>query len=164
MAPIFIDFEAFQDRNGDFMIKELCLLDADRPLTPLYFLFTPTEPWHELSEDRKTSAHFLTQHFHHLQWEEGNTRFCANCLMHHIRSVFPQCDNSIFYIMESKASGPKYHFIKSVFPELNLVNYNVKLDGLPTPPDNIVCPYRQHGRHCAYLKCLGMYQDYTHEL
>ena len=44
-TAIFIDFEAFQHGNEDFMIKELCILDENVPLKPLTFVFKPTKPW-----------------------------------------------------------------------------------------------------------------------
>jgi len=53
MGPFFIDFEAFQHGSGKFLIKELCILDIDRPLFPLYFLFEPLQEWSTLTTAQK---------------------------------------------------------------------------------------------------------------
>jgi hypothetical protein len=38
MSPFIIEFEAFQHR-GHYKLKELCIMDMENPLSPLYFIF-----------------------------------------------------------------------------------------------------------------------------
>ena len=55
MSPYFIDFEAFQHGDEDFILKELVVLNVDRPLHPLYFLFKPMCQWNSLDPAKKVT-------------------------------------------------------------------------------------------------------------
>ena len=67
--------------------------------------------------------------------------------------------NAIFYVMD-QVDGAKINYLKEEFPELNLINYNVVFNSLPLIPHNIKCFHREHGDHCAYLKCMRLYHNY----
>ena len=51
MPPYFIDFEAFQHGDGDFEVKELCMVAVGKPFGKhLYLLFGPSGEWHNLEQ------------------------------------------------------------------------------------------------------------------
>ena len=161
MGPYFIDFEGFQHGAGEYCLKELCIMSIDQPLFPLYYLFEAPRKWQDLHQEEKVTYSYVTNNYHELDWDEGQTRYCSNCIMNHVQHHFPYWQNGIFYVMETQNNGPKYKFLKQEFPELNLVNYNITFNNLPTLPPNISCLHRNHGPHCAFLKCLKMVVHYT---
>ncbi len=160
-GPFFIDFEAFQHGSERPMVKELCIMEFHRPLTPLYYMFRPDCQWNMLDEGQQKTYTWETNHHHHIDWDEGNTRFCSMCIMSCIKEVFPAWNIGMFYVMECESNGPKVKILKKMFPKLNIVNYNVTFDALPTITPNIVCLYRNHSIHCAYLKCMRMLQHHA---
>jgi hypothetical protein len=160
MGPFILDFEAFQ-YQGQFTLKELCLIDVERPFAPLYYMFAPRRGWAELSSGQKRTFDFETRELHGLEWDEGFTRYCRKCVMFHIKQSFPQWASGIFYVMEAQDNGPKVKFIQNEFPDLNIMNYNVTFDNLPYLLGNITCLHREHGPHCAYLKCLRVCNHYN---
>ena len=158
VGPFFIDYEAFQHGN-DVIMKELCIMDYNRPLTPLYYVFMPPYDYKDIDKDMKQSFKWETKHHHHLHLREGNTMFCKSCIMRHISDTFLSWDLGVFYVMENQAGGPKVQLLKAIFPLLTIVNYNVSFNFLPKL-SNVKCIYRRHGEHCAYLKCMRMIQHY----
>ena len=158
MGPHFIDFEAFQ-YQGQYKIKELCIIDVDKPLTPLYYVFDSPSSWRELDDDQQYQYSYQTRKIHHLKWHEGDNCYCANCVMYHIKNDFPYWCNGIFYVMDCY-NGQKVKFLMQEFPELNIVNYNVTFKQLPYITRNITCLHRDHGVHCAYLKCMRLCYHY----
>ena len=160
MAPFFIDFEAFQHGpNGKFKLKELCILDVERPLLPLYYTFASRKSWDRLTNGQRRTYEYQTRELHHLEWSEGHARYCSGCIMHHIKKTFSNSANSIFYVMD-QVDGAKINYLKEEFPELNLINYTMVFNNLPIIPHNIKCFHREHGDHCAYLKCMRLYHHY----
>lgn len=159
-GPFFIEFEAFQHKE-DFIIKELCIMEFHRPLTPLCYLFTPPFNYKNVDDAMRKSFKWQTKNHHHLTWDEGNRIFCNSCVMRHIEEVFPAWDLGIFYVMENIVNGQKLKILKKLFPALNIVNYSINFNDLPIVTENITCFYRNHGDHCAYLKCMRMLQHYA---
>lgn len=161
MSPLFIDYEAFVS-NGKHIIKELCVINVDNPFSPLYYLFSPQIKYSELSASDKMTNYYLSTNHHYIPYCNGSVKFCKECIASHIKDVFPFVENSIVYVLEPKGSdGKKLKTLMEIFPTLNLVAYNFKkMTDLPLPPPNVVCPYMDHGLHCAYMKCLRMYLDY----
>ena len=159
MGAIFVDFEAFQHGASEqFKLKELCILSADRPLTPIYFLFRGSPAWELLKEDQRMTYAYQSRHIHHLEYSEGVVQFCKSCVARTIKTAFPDWINSIFYVMGKQ----KMDFLKSKFPMFNWTEYNgVTMNTLPTLPHNITCLHRPHGDHCACLKCYKLYHHYV---
>jgi hypothetical protein len=156
----FIDFEAFQHGEEDPQFKELCIIDASRPMEPLYYVFQPSMNWEELPSERQSTYNYNTRRIHHLHWLDGITRYCKKCIMHHVKMKFPNWSNGLFYVLD-KVEGPKVKFLKQEFPQLNIVNYNgLTFKTLPTPSIHMDCPYRPHGKHCAFQKCLQLYTHF----
>lgn len=160
-GPFFIDYEAFQHGSGHAIIKELTFMESNRPLSPLHYVFSPPCNWYELDKDEQKTYKWLTKKYHRLAWEEGDRLFCTECITRHIKLNFPAWDVGIWYVLEAEANGPKVTLLKSLFPMLNIVNYNVAFANLPSIPHNITCPYRNHDMHCSFLKCLRMCQHYA---
>ena len=157
VGPYFIDFEAFQHGSGSFKIKELCVIDVDRPLSPLYFVFRESTRWSSLTVEQQQTFAYQTRELHGLHWEEGITRYCRSCIWSWIKETFPLCRNSIFYVMGKQ----KMEYLQKEFPQLNFCEYNVTLNNLPSIAPNIKCLYRDHEQtHCACLKCFRLLQHY----
>ena len=98
---------------------------------------------------------YQSRKIHHLKWHEGGSRYCSNCVMYRIRNDFPSWCSGIFYVMDC-CNGQKVKFLMHEFPELNIVNYNMTFKNLPCISRNITCIHREHGHHCAYLKCMRL--------
>ena len=149
MGAIFVDFEAFQHGSSErYKLKELCVLSADRPLTPLYFLFRGSPAWEELDEDHRKT----------LEYSEGVVTFCKSCVARMIKVSFPEWIDCIFYVMGMQ----KVKYLRYKFPMFHWCEYNgVSLNTLPTLTHNIGCLHRPHGDHCACLKCYKLYHHYV---
>lgn len=156
MSPIFIDFEAFQHGAEPFRIKELCIMDCARPGQPLHLIFNPHVQWHCLNNRRRHTYAYQTNHLHHLQWQEGFVRYCRECLFFVIQFHFPKWQNETFYVLGAQ----KLQFLRRELPRLRLVEYNATLSQLPQLCLQSTCPYRNHGQHCAVLKCYRLYYHY----
>ena len=162
MPPYFIDFEAFQYQSH-YTMKELCIIDVDKPFSPLYFLFGPSTKWQDLEHERQRQHEYQTREIHHIEWNEGVTRNCPKCVMYHIKQWFPLWSSGIFYVMD-RHNGQKMKFLKEKLPQLNIVNYNMTFNNLPMISGNIACIYREHGEHCAYLKCVRLCSHYMNAM
>jgi hypothetical protein len=160
-APaFFIDFEAFQHGDEEPQMKELCVIDADRPMEPLYFVFTPHMDWYCLSEEHRKTYNYQTRRVHRLHWLDGITRYCRECVLFHIAMKFPRWKHGMFYVLD-KPVGPKVEFLNQEFPQLRVVNYNgLTFNTLPEPCIILSCPYKAHGKHCAFRKCLQLYTHF----
>lgn len=157
MPPYFIDFEAFRYKKEKFLIKELAMVDVDKPLTPIYFIFNAKTGWQQLTSDQKLQFKYQSNHIHHLRWNEGVSRYCKACVWHHMKTDFPLCESAITYVMGKE----KMTFLKQQFPKLRLVEYNITFKALPDIPKTIMCVHREHGEHCAYRKTLRLFHHYT---
>ena len=159
MPPYFLDFEAFRYRKESFQIKELTMLDVDKPLTPLYYIFAPTNQWQCLTEDERLQFRYQFNHIHQLHWNEGHSRYCKECIWYHVKTVFPYSDRAVTYVMGKE----KMDFLQKEFPGLHLVEYNVTFKTLPEIPKTLICPFKEHGEHCTYRKTLRLFQHYTNQ-
>ena len=116
-------------------------------------LFHPPTSWMKLDKFKKRTYSYLTRCHHGLHWNEGFTRYCRDCVFHFIEQVFPNCRNETFYVM----GVAKLHFLRQEFPLLHFEEMKTSFCKLPTLPTCYTCPYRNHGEHCAYLKCYKLY-------
>jgi hypothetical protein len=157
MPPYFIDFEAFRYKKNNYIIKELAMLDVNKPLVPLYYVFKNVKPWSALTLEERMQFTFLSKYIHHLTWCEGTSRFCADCIWYHLKLLFPDCESGITYVM---GGGEKLKFLQELFPKLRLVQYNITFKSLPMIAPSIQCLHRQHGEHCAYRKTLRLFHHY----
>jgi len=133
MAPFFIDFEAFQHGNEDIIIKELCIVDANNPLIPLYFIFHPIKNWCYLDLARQKTYNYQFQNIHNLGWNEGTSHYCRRCVYYYIKQAFPyEYRNGIFYVMGEQ----KLNFLKQQFTHLKFCLYNITFDDLPALSTN----------------------------
>ena len=101
-TAIFIDFEAFQHGNEDFMIKELCILDENAPLKPLTFVFKPTKTWDILKSSQKRTYAYQEHQLHHLAWSEGSNSYCTSCLERNIKRAIPLYRDANCYVLGKK--------------------------------------------------------------
>lgn len=156
---LYIDFEAFQHGNGSYELKELCIFQG--PYSYMYFIFRPNTDWLLDYDDeaRRTFAH-LSRRLHRLHWEEGHARYCNSCVFHHITHRFTNWHNAVFIVLD-RASGPKITFLRQEFPQLNIVHaYNLTFNTLPDS-EGMTCPYRNHGKHCAFIKCCQLHKHFN---
>jgi hypothetical protein len=153
---LFLDFEAFQHGAEDYRVKELCVLDVKKPLKPLSFVYKQTIPWDLLTPQQRRTYSYEEFNFHQLSWEEGNSLYCAQCLLLAIKEAFPlatQKDTICYVLGQQKAK-----FMQNELPLLNIVEYKNKLSDLPCILSHYSCTYRDHSvNHCAVLKCYQMY-------
>jgi hypothetical protein len=163
MSPrtLFIDFEAFQHGSENFLMKELCLLDSNSPLRPLYFLFKPSKVWNELSKEQQRTYAYQEHRIHHLSWSEGYTQYCSHCVEYEIKKAFPLITGikSICYVLGRQ----KADFLRRELPMLNIQEYEYAktYKDLPQVPAHLTCTYRHHSReHCAVLKTYQLYAHY----
>ena len=152
-----MDFEAFKCSEDDsFIIKELCILDTHSPLTPLYYMFGSDKSFTSLSPTARRQYRYQTKQIHGLEWSEGISRYCRNCVLHHIIKFSPFALNGIFYVMGLE----KMEFLANEFPELRFIEYHLTFNRLPSLPNNLLCYHREHGEHCAYRTCMRLYHHY----
>jgi hypothetical protein len=158
-----VDFEAFKHGAEDYRLKELCIMDASRPMKQRHYTFMPTCRWEELSPEQKRTYSYLTRDLHRLSWNEGTERFCEECLKIDLRR-FVSSNNiarSVFYVL----GQAKVDYLKQLFPDFTFVNYQaaygVTLRELPDAPSHVACTYRNHGKHCAFLKCVRVYLHFV---
>jgi len=157
----FIEYEGFQYGDGATIMKEFCVLNFDTPQHPLYFNFIAPTPWENLSEEEQRGFKYQTSRLHHLQWYEGATRYCNNCTWYHLTHAFPNWAEGTFFVMD-KTKGSKIKFLQDEFPQLNLIAYDaVAFRNLPLLAEYERCPYRDHGNHCAFRKCIQLHHHYS---
>jgi len=156
----FIDFEAFQHKNEDFRIKELCVLIAEKPFHPLHYVFKNDKSWSQLSQAKRRTYKYQEKQLHHLTWTEAASPFrhwCAHCIKIELESLGPlKC-----YVLGKQ----KADYLRSVLssPLINIVEYEYtdSYKTLSPAPSHLVCTYRDHSReHCALLKCYQMMFHY----
>ena len=123
-------------------LKELCILDVDAPHNPLYYIFrqpTPHTTTTTTDED--------------LQWWEGNSRCCHNCVMFHIKEAYPDTwSSSVFYVAEEKVT-----LARELFPELPI--WGAKSPSSSSSFSSNICLFREHGHNCAYILCMRLYDS-----
>ncbi len=155
-GPHFIDVEGFQHGDGEFIIKEMAVLNVDTPLRPVYFLFKSPVRWGSQSSDAQRTFRYQEENVHHLSWHEGQTRFCKKCVMHHIKKHFRI--DCIFFVLGEQ----KLRWLQTTFRKLRFSLYNgITMSRLPLAPTNVRCVYRDHDdQHCAVLKCYRMYDHF----
>ena len=154
----FIEIEGFQIDNGKkWVIKELCVLDQENILKPLYYLFTIDVPFNSLSNDEKFQVKFVAGNIHGLNWYEGTTKFCVNCVEKKIIEDFGL--GVEFYTMGEQ----KTHFLSNLFPNIRIINVGDErtIKTLPNLMPHITCLHRHHGEHCAVRKCYRLAASYN---
>ena len=159
MPPYFIDFEAFQHGDGDFEVKELCMVDVDKLFGKhLYLLVGPSGEWYNLEHGAQCTYNYQSQHLHRLGWYEDVTPYCRYLVLHEITKYFPMFSRAITYVMGAQ----KMQFLKKEYGAvMNLAEYFTTKKTLPQLPSNIKCSYRNHdGEHYACLKCYRLVEHY----
>lgn len=148
MATYFIDFQGFRT-DENIIIKELCIMDANNILYPLFGMFKFSTPSSIFSDHTQAINNYLSLHHHTLRWEEGDQSFCGGCI---------NADESGLYYVYDVEDGFKMNTLRRIFPRLRLVVY--AKESILDVPSNISCMWREHGTHCAYKTCLSMAIDY----
>lgn len=137
----YIDFEAFQ-YNGEFIIKELCI----RRETKVIYHKCFKQPFYKYilhDKDFKSNT-WLSEHRHHLQWEQGDVKYepieVISNLIPAYATVMMRGDEKIKYL--------KYHI-----PTLNIKETDRKLIGSLKN----CCKYHYRPTtFCAYSKLLSI--------
>lgn len=142
------EFQAFYNNDNEFVIKELVVIDiGKRGYTHLHFL--PPFERTKLNSIKRRTASWLENHFHGLQWDEGNVKYNLNT----IRSVLTR-----FSTIYTKGAE-KQKFLKSIVNVhvFDLDKYKSIIPKLPIrndEKDKIVCPIKT-GYHCLHgsMRC-----------
>lgn len=158
MNSAFIEFEAFVDNDGSYIIKELCILSPDDMFNPIYYLFFPSQSWRDFNKETAKTNQYLQRRHHKLQWFSGYEKFCADCVMFKIKSSF-DIKTTIFYIMGAEY-GKKIETIRKLFPSLRIIGYKVHHNQLSNISPNIKCISDHASKHCAYMKCMKLIQHF----
>ena len=156
MSVFFIDIEAFQDDNADYLIKELCIMNVDNILQPFHYMFDMTESMGSLSKRAQTTNEYLRLWRHHLRWIDGDSNFDPSRILNDLKSI---PNDALFYVNDH-VNGKKINTLNKYLPNFRIVNYNLNEPSQLNIPDNIFCPYYNHGDYCAYKKCLKLCVQY----
>jgi len=163
-AVYLIDFQAFQHGTEDYTVKEMCIIDVSKPTRPFHTLYLPPCCWYELSREQKRTYYYQTRSLHKLNWDEGYTKFCRECLQRDMERWLFGSSNpvlSVFYVMGQQ----KKEYLQRLLPHYNFVNYQDAFNvnswaDLPEAPPTARCPHRDHGDYCSVKKCYSMYWHY----
>lgn len=159
MSTYFIDFQGFVV-DDELVIKELCIMDANDVFWPIHLVFRDLLTWESISEKSQEVNLYLMKNHHCLRWYEGGSYFCPTCIL-----KASDWSRGTCYVLNTSDSpnsieGAKIKTLQQHFPGVRFIEYSKSADELPKVPDNISCPYRNHGKHCAYKHCLCMFVDY----
>ena len=150
MGTYFIDFEGFLNNDGDIIIKELCIMDANNILNPFHNVYRMEFPPNPINSIIQSKNLFLITHHHHLRWFEGNS----------LQNIYDQYSpNSIYYTLDTE-DGNKIKTLQIYFPKMRIANYAKTIFNLPIISPNISCIWHDHGPNCEYKSCLAMAIDY----
>lgn len=69
-----IEIQAFRGNKGEFIIKELVIMDMDTNVV-LYFLMKPPYSFKKLKYKYAKTNKWLMENYHHITWEEGFTDY-----------------------------------------------------------------------------------------
>lgn len=69
-----VEFQSFKGHTGEHIVKELVILDVSTSVIN-YFLFKPPYSISDLSSKNFRTNNWLTNHYHHISWEEGFTDY-----------------------------------------------------------------------------------------
>jgi hypothetical protein len=142
----FIEIEGFQVKK-QYYIKELVILSSTKPLEPIYYIFKAPFPESYLTIEENVCTKYVTQNLHKLQWSEGVTQFCADCISNVIQAKFTD-STTYFCLGENKCA-----MLAKMFPRLDIQPYCYStFKELPPLAGHIRCLHRDHGEHCALRK------------
>ena len=80
--------------------------------------------------------------------------------MNDIQRMFKIKNNESMFYVKDALNGNKAEYLQRMFPDLRITSYHCEKK-LAKIPENISCPYKDHGDHCAYKKCLALCQNYV---
>lgn len=72
VSPIIVDFQCFKDNNNDYLLKEVCVLEADSGTLLMHHIAKSPFEQDFLSEEKLRENHWLTKHCHGLEWNQGD--------------------------------------------------------------------------------------------
>ena len=159
MPPYVLDFlMTTLPRGGSTSehLKELCILDVEAPQNPLYYIFRLLPPTTTTTTtDAAASVNDSDGDNDTLQWWEGKSRYCHNCVMFHIKEAYPNTwSSSIFYVREEKLT-----LARDLFPELPIWGTKSLSSSSSSSSHNITCLFREHDPNCAYILCMRLYDS-----
>ena len=153
MACYFIDIKGFVDNFDSVIIKELCIMNVNDILHPYHYVYRGLPEWDTFSPKCQSHNEAISKYQLQLMWTEGKDFFCPSCI-----SLSFDAD-ATFFVLDA-VDGCKLNILKEYFPTWRLINYSVKPNSLRKVPQNITCPWREHGLNCAYKRCLLGVLDY----
>lgn len=147
--PIFIAACEFSPHGREKLIRELCIIPVDRPLSYHWWLVKPSVQWDELSETDQRTANFLWQHHHQIGFNTGHSSLedITNC---------PLTRQRILILCSGEASK---QLLTTIFPNAIVANIQMAMSmkKMTTPYAIIKCPHYHSSIHCALLSCFKMY-------
>lgn len=158
-----VDFHAFRDNDGEYIVKELVLTDGDGGFYTQVF-FKPPYDKSLLDQRHRQQVEWLETHFHRIKWEYGDVAYSEET-MKTLCSYF-----ATIYVK----GGEKVRFLQKFHPNVRPIP-----DSAPKVilhDDKVNCPVHvvtstttYSGVRCAlntaifYMEWLKKQSDYTRE-
>lgn len=76
-APVIVDIQCFKDDQNEFILKEVCVLEADTGVLLMHHVAKPPYERTDLSDEKLRESYWLTKHCHGLTWEHGDIPYHA---------------------------------------------------------------------------------------
>lgn len=70
VPTLIIDFQGFQYKDGEFIVKELAAVCSNTK-QQAHYIFKPPCPFSSLAHDKKTQYRWLEKNHHGLKWSQG---------------------------------------------------------------------------------------------
>ena len=67
-----VEFHGFKDNNNKFILKEFCIVGRSYRTQ---IVFRPPYSFNFLNSKMKRTARWLTRHFHHIKWDDGEIEY-----------------------------------------------------------------------------------------
>lgn len=83
-APIIVDFQCFKNNDNEFILKEVCVLEAVSGTLLMHHIVKPPFDRDLLTDEKLRESYWLTKHCHGLNWDQGDIHY--NVLEDKLRS------------------------------------------------------------------------------
>ena len=73
--PVIVDIQCFKDDQNEYILKEVCVLEAESGILLMHHIVKPPYDRAELSDEKLRESYWLTKYCHGLQWDQGDIPF-----------------------------------------------------------------------------------------
>jgi hypothetical protein len=158
-SSVIVDFQCFKDNNNDYLLKEVCVLEADSGTLLMHHIVKSPFDRDFLSEEKLRESHWLTKHCHGLEWDQGDIWY--HMLEDKLRACLAK--RSIVYVKgDQKKLYLQRHFIKDTCTT-NVIDFNDIGCGSLLSINNLLSTTALRCRHhksihtrCALSNCVTL--------